>query len=262
MPAATLDGRRVHWLDQGEGQPALVLLHAFPSTPACGRPRSRPCPPTPGWWRPTCWASAPRSSPTNRQLLGGRLGLPGGRLIEHLGLGPVVLGGLSMGGYVAFAFVRRHRSRLAGLVLAEHPSRSRHPGGGRAPPQPRPPGPRRRPGDPARDPARGPPQRAHPPPPARGGRRHPGPDRPAAGRCRGRPVGHAAPARLHARPGHHRRPHPGRGGRGGRAVPSSGGPGHAGRGCPGPRSPCSLAPGTSPVWRHQRPSTPPSLGIR
>ncbi len=38
MPAATLDGRRVHWLDQGEGQPALVLLHAFPSTPACGRP--------------------------------------------------------------------------------------------------------------------------------------------------------------------------------------------------------------------------------
>jgi len=32
---------------------------------------------------------------------------------------PVVLGGLSMGGYVVFAFVRRHRERLRGLVLCD-----------------------------------------------------------------------------------------------------------------------------------------------
>jgi 3-oxoadipate enol-lactonase len=31
----------------------------------------------------------------------------------------IVLGGLSMGGYVAFAFVRRHGSRLRGLILAD-----------------------------------------------------------------------------------------------------------------------------------------------
>jgi pimeloyl-ACP methyl ester carboxylesterase len=30
-----------------------------------------------------------------------------------------VLGGLSMGGYVAFQFVRRHRQRLAGLILCD-----------------------------------------------------------------------------------------------------------------------------------------------
>ena len=33
--------------------------------------------------------------------------------------GPIVLGGLSMGGYVALAFARRHPERLAGLVLAD-----------------------------------------------------------------------------------------------------------------------------------------------
>lgn len=32
---------------------------------------------------------------------------------------PVVLCGLSMGGYVAFEFVRRHRQRLAGLILCD-----------------------------------------------------------------------------------------------------------------------------------------------
>ena len=32
---------------------------------------------------------------------------------------PVVLGGLSMGGYVALAFARSHLARLRGLILAD-----------------------------------------------------------------------------------------------------------------------------------------------
>lgn len=41
------------------------------------------------------------------------------RLLDHLGFeGPVVVGGLSMGGYVAFELLRRHRPRIAGLILA------------------------------------------------------------------------------------------------------------------------------------------------
>ena len=40
-------------------------------------------------------------------------------LLDHLGLtGPVVVGGLSMGGYVAFEFYRRYPERVAGLILA------------------------------------------------------------------------------------------------------------------------------------------------
>ena len=41
------------------------------------------------------------------------------RLLDARGLDRVVLGGLSMGGYVAFAFARRHAARLGGLVLAD-----------------------------------------------------------------------------------------------------------------------------------------------
>lgn len=40
-------------------------------------------------------------------------------LLDRLGHERVVLGGLSMGGYVAMAFWRRHRNRVAALVLAD-----------------------------------------------------------------------------------------------------------------------------------------------
>lgn len=40
-------------------------------------------------------------------------------LLEYLAIpGPVVVGGLSMGGYVAFEFYRRYPERVAGLILA------------------------------------------------------------------------------------------------------------------------------------------------
>jgi pimeloyl-ACP methyl ester carboxylesterase len=40
-------------------------------------------------------------------------------LLDHLGVGTIVLGGLSMGGYVAFAFYRLFRERVHGLILAD-----------------------------------------------------------------------------------------------------------------------------------------------
>ncbi|MFE1316986.1 alpha/beta fold hydrolase [Kitasatospora phosalacinea] len=40
-------------------------------------------------------------------------------LLDSLGVERAVLAGLSMGGYVAMAFARRHPGRLAGLVLAD-----------------------------------------------------------------------------------------------------------------------------------------------
>jgi pimeloyl-ACP methyl ester carboxylesterase len=40
-------------------------------------------------------------------------------LLDHLGIeGPVVVAGLSMGGYIAFEFFRRYPERVAGLILA------------------------------------------------------------------------------------------------------------------------------------------------
>src|SRR5829696_642933 len=41
------------------------------------------------------------------------------RLLDDRGLDRVVLGGLSLGGYVALAFLRRHAARVSGLVLLD-----------------------------------------------------------------------------------------------------------------------------------------------
>ena len=41
------------------------------------------------------------------------------RLLDDRGLHRVVLGGLSLGGYVALAFLRRHADRVSGLVLLD-----------------------------------------------------------------------------------------------------------------------------------------------
>src|SRR5919202_1522124 len=41
------------------------------------------------------------------------------RLLDHLGLEQVTVAGLSLGGYVAFAFWRRHRQRVAALALLD-----------------------------------------------------------------------------------------------------------------------------------------------
>jgi len=41
------------------------------------------------------------------------------RLLDNLGVHRAVVAGLSMGGYVAFEMVRRHRERLAGLILVD-----------------------------------------------------------------------------------------------------------------------------------------------
>src|SRR3954471_22468031 len=39
--------------------------------------------------------------------------------LETLGIARVVVCGLSMGGYIAFSMLRRHRERIRGLVLAD-----------------------------------------------------------------------------------------------------------------------------------------------
>jgi pimeloyl-ACP methyl ester carboxylesterase len=104
--------------DLGEG-PAVVLLHAFPLA------RSM--------WRRQVEAlqNSYRVITPDLRGFGDSAGFGGAPSVEQMaddvaalldGLkvpGPVVLGGLSMGGYVALAFARRHARRLRALVLAD-----------------------------------------------------------------------------------------------------------------------------------------------
>ncbi len=120
MPTASVDGVRTHWLEAGSGEPVVVLLHAFPLHA--------------GMWQPQleglsggCRLVAPdllgfggSDAPDDPAAYSVERWADGvAALLDHLGLDRVVLAGLSMGGYVAFAFLRRHRGRLAGLVLAD-----------------------------------------------------------------------------------------------------------------------------------------------
>ena len=124
MPSAEVDGVRVHYLDAGQGDGGgglpLVLLHAFPLHARM--------------WAPQISALSPGRRVLAPDLLGfGRTDAPGtmfrytmagyadlvAGLLDRLGLDRVVLGGLSMGGYVSFAFLRQHGDRVAGLILAD-----------------------------------------------------------------------------------------------------------------------------------------------
>jgi 3-oxoadipate enol-lactonase len=101
----------------GKGRP-VVLLHAFPLSRAMYAPQraglADACrlitPDLPGF------GEAPLSfdSPSVESMADAVAGL-----LDEVGVKEkVVLGGVSMGGYVAFAFVRKYADRLGGLILA------------------------------------------------------------------------------------------------------------------------------------------------
>lgn len=95
--------------------PPLVLLHAFPLSASM--------------WRAQQDLSDVVLAPDQRGFGAKPLGTDEpsldvvaddvADLLDSRGLDRVVLGGLSMGGYVAMAFARRHPQRLAGLILAD-----------------------------------------------------------------------------------------------------------------------------------------------
>lgn len=107
----------LHHEEAGTG-PAVVLLHAFPLSSAMWDHQRASL--ADGWRIVT---------PDLRGFGGSELGddEPSlttaaddvARLLDRLGVERVVLGGLSMGGYVAMAFLRRHSQRVRALVLAD-----------------------------------------------------------------------------------------------------------------------------------------------
>jgi pimeloyl-ACP methyl ester carboxylesterase len=103
--------------ESGSGRP-LVLLHAFPLSSAMWMSQ-----------REELAACCRVITPDQRGFGGSALGEEPpsldaaaddvAELLDRLGLDRVVLGGLSMGGYVAMAFLRRHGDRVQALVLAD-----------------------------------------------------------------------------------------------------------------------------------------------
>lgn len=107
----------LHNREAGSGLP-VVLLHAFPLSSAMWLEQ-----------RNELADSCRVITPDLRGFGGSHLGADDpsldhmaddvARLLDNLSLDTAVLGGLSMGGYVAMAFARRHGERLRGLLLAD-----------------------------------------------------------------------------------------------------------------------------------------------
>jgi pimeloyl-ACP methyl ester carboxylesterase len=108
----------LHFIETGEG-PAIILLHAFPMDSALWAAQRRPLaqagyrvitPDLPGFG-----GSAVPADEPSLDVMADAVA----ELMDHLGLETATIGGLSMGGYVTMAMLRRHRARVSGIVLAD-----------------------------------------------------------------------------------------------------------------------------------------------
>src|SRR5579884_2617332 len=117
---ATVNGIRLAYSDMGQGAPCVVLVHGFPLNRSMWDPQIG-----------TLRASWRVLAPDLRGFGASGAGPPGpltmdqhaddlAALLDALGIRePVVYCGLSMGGYVGFAFWRRHPHRVRAFVLAD-----------------------------------------------------------------------------------------------------------------------------------------------
>ncbi|OUN01157.1 MAG: hypothetical protein BAA04_13200 [Firmicutes bacterium ZCTH02-B6] len=116
---ASVRGTRLVYDDVGQGPP-IVFLHAFPLNKAMWR-RQLEAAAAAGWRALAVdlrgfGGSEAGSEPFTMDVCADDVAA----LLDRLDIQePVVLAGLSMGGYVAFAFARRYPQRLRALVLAD-----------------------------------------------------------------------------------------------------------------------------------------------
>jgi len=118
MKTLAVNGIRLAYVDEGSGPP-LVLVHGFPLDHAMWDAQIEALK---GEYRVIVpdLRGFGQSEVTEGTVTMGQFADDVAGLLDALGVRePVVLVGLSMGGYVAFQFFRRHRGRLRALVLCD-----------------------------------------------------------------------------------------------------------------------------------------------
>lgn len=110
-------GSEIAYEARGQG-PAVLLLHAFPLGKVMWDAQAAALEATHTVVRfdDRGFGDSP---PGDGLLTMERIADDAGALLDHLGISKAVVAGCSMGGYAAFAFVRRHADRLRGLVLQD-----------------------------------------------------------------------------------------------------------------------------------------------
>jgi 3-oxoadipate enol-lactonase len=117
---AEVNGRRTRWFEAGDtgGDRVLVWLHAFPLTAEMWRPQLDALP---AGWRVIApdLAGFGGSEDHDRRPHIDDYAADLDALADLLALPAFVLGGISMGGYAAFACMRRRDDRVRALILAD-----------------------------------------------------------------------------------------------------------------------------------------------
>ena len=117
MPTAPINGATLHYRDKGAG-PVVVLLHGFPLNHAMWDAQVDALA---GHYRliaPDFRGFGHSTNPTGPFTIA-QLADDVHALAQHLKLGKFVLGGLSMGGYVALAYALAYPQTLRGLMLVD-----------------------------------------------------------------------------------------------------------------------------------------------
>lgn len=111
---AKIDGNVIGYDTQGQGIP-LVLMHAFPLHRGMFQPQLAQL----SQLARVLTFDVPGMGESSDQSVSmDSIADLAVRLLDEQGIDKAVVGGVSMGGYAAFAFARRHPGRLLGLILA------------------------------------------------------------------------------------------------------------------------------------------------
>ncbi|HET7482191.1 MAG TPA: alpha/beta fold hydrolase [Actinomycetota bacterium] len=120
MPNATVDGVTISYGDGGGDSTPVVLLHAFPFNSQMWEPQLQGLGDRFRFVTPDLAGFGASDAPSNPEDYSmDRFADQVKAVIDALGATEVILGGLSMGGYVALAFMRRYPDVVKALVLAD-----------------------------------------------------------------------------------------------------------------------------------------------
>ena len=120
MPSITRDSRTISFTDSGGTGTPVVLLHAFPLNAKQWDGQIESLSERFRLIAPDFQGFGGSTAPSDEAAYSmDSYADDVAAVLDKLGLDKVVLAGLSMGGYVAFAFLRRNRDRVSALVLAD-----------------------------------------------------------------------------------------------------------------------------------------------
>ncbi|MEA2433602.1 MAG: hypothetical protein QOG54_1059 [Actinomycetota bacterium] len=130
MAQATVNGTKMTYTDTGGDGLPVLLVHAFPMGSSMWEPQLEALGDRFRFIAPDLKGFGSSDAPEDR----GEYSMDGwaddlDALLDEIGVGDIVLAGLSMGGYVSFAFLRRHGDRVKALVLADTKAESDPPEG-------------------------------------------------------------------------------------------------------------------------------------